>query len=57
VKKTLIKLMLAITLIVHSQYFVDGKLFVDYSLNNDYYQGVYVEDMPDNFQAAINPVF
>ena len=51
-KSFVIKCVLAIVLIVHCQYVVDDRVYCDYSLNGDEYQGVYWEDMVDNFTSA-----
>ena len=51
--KAILKLMFIVTLIVHNQYFVNGQLFCDYSLGNNRYTGVYVEDMMENFSNAM----
>lgn len=52
-KKFLLMMMLAVTFIVHCQYTVDGKVYCDYSLNGDEYQGAYFEDMMDNLNSAL----
>ena len=51
-KSFVIKCVLAIVLIVHCQYVVYDRVYCDYSLNGDEYQGVYWEDMVDNFTSA-----
>lgn len=50
--KNLTTLLLAVVLMVQAQYMVDGKLYVDYDLNGESYQGVYYEDMFDDLNSA-----
>ena len=51
--KYIIKLMLSVVLIVHSQYVVNGNLLVDYSLDGNEYTGVYYEDMFDDLNSRL----
>jgi hypothetical protein len=49
----IIKCMLAVTLVVHSQYMMNGELLVDYQLDGQEYTGVYYEDMFDDLNSTL----
>ena len=48
-----IKWLLAVTLVIHSQHMVNGELLVDYQLNGDEYAGVAYEDMFDMLNSTL----
>ena len=52
-RNLIIKCMLAVTLVVHSQYMVNGELLVDYQLDGQEYTGVYYEDMFDDLNSTL----
>lgn len=49
----IIKCILAVTLVVHSQYMVNGELLVDYQLDGQEYTGVCYEDMFDDLNSML----
>lgn len=51
-KKIMLKMLLAITLLIQCQYAQDGELLCDFVLNDEQYQGVYYEDMYDMLNDA-----
>lgn len=51
-KKLILAFTFMVTLTVQSQYLIDDKLYCDYELNGEQSQGVYYEDMVDDFNNS-----
>jgi hypothetical protein len=49
--------MLAVTLIIQNEYYVDGSCYCDFEINCECYEGVYYEDMLDMIDAASHAEF
>ena len=56
-KKILIMVMFVVTLIIHSEYYVNGSCYCDFELNGESYEGVYYEDMLDMLDSASHDEF
>lgn len=46
-------MMLAVVLMVNTQYVMNGVLYVDYTLNGELYTGVTYDDMFDNLNSTL----
>ena len=56
-KKFFVMAMLAVTLIIQNEYYVDGLCYCDFELNGECYEGVYYEDMLDMIDEASHVEF